>query len=287
MAASKYTSTARRLRNLPTEAEKSLWLRLSRSQLGAKFRRQVPIGAYIVDFACFEPRIVVEVDGGQHADSPEDAVRDQWLKSEGFEVLRFWNDQVLRETDSVVEAILQKLPTPLIPAHIDPPSPALPTRGREGIPIGDGPDLHFMRHALVLAARAAEQGEVPVGAVLVNEGEIIGEGWNQPIGLHDPSAHAEMVALRDAASRVGNYRLPGSTLYVTLEPCVMCAGAIIHARVQRLVFGATDPKAGAVQSVYDVIAVPRLNHVVQWTGGVLDAECGQLLRDFFRARRRS
>lgn len=143
-----------------------------------------------------------------------------------------------------------------------------------------------MRHALALANRAAEAGEVPVGAVIVKDGQIIGEGYNRPILDHDPSAHAEMVALREAGRRIGNYRLPGATLYVTLEPCVMCAGAITHARIERVVFGATDPKAGAVHSVYDVIAVPRLNHVVQWTGGVLEEECGQLLRAFFRARRR-
>jgi len=143
----------------------------------------------------------------------------------------------------------------------------------------------FMRRALALAQCAAAEGEVPVGAVLVREGEIIGEGWNRPIALHDPSAHAEMIAMRDAASRLGNYRLPGTTLYVTLEPCVMCAGAIVHARVSRLVFGARDPKAGAVDSVYDVIAQPRLNHVVEWSGGVLEQECGTLLREFFRKRR--
>jgi tRNA(adenine34) deaminase len=142
-----------------------------------------------------------------------------------------------------------------------------------------------MRYALKLASRAAAHGEVPVGAVLVCDGEILGEGWNRPISDRDPSAHAEMVALRAAAQKAGNYRLPGTTLYVTLEPCVMCAGAIVHARVSRLVFGARDPKAGAVDSVYDVIARPRLNHVVQWTGGVLEAECGDLLRTFFRERR--
>jgi tRNA(adenine34) deaminase len=146
-------------------------------------------------------------------------------------------------------------------------------------------DEKWMRHALALAQRAAEAGEVPVGAVVVRNDALIGEGWNQPIGSHDPSAHAEMVALREAARRVENYRLPESTLYVTLEPCVMCAGAIIHARVQRLVFGAWDPKAGAVSSVYDVVANPRLNHRLDWTGGVLEDQCGLLLRDFFRARR--
>ena len=146
-------------------------------------------------------------------------------------------------------------------------------------------DERFMQHALDLARRAAQDGEVPVGAVVVKDEQIIGEGWNQPIQSHDPSAHAEMVALRQAAQAIGNYRLTGTTLYVTLEPCVMCAGAIVHARVERLVFGAWDPKAGAVSSVYDVIAKPRLNHVVQWTGGVLEDEAGQLLREFFRARR--
>jgi len=146
-------------------------------------------------------------------------------------------------------------------------------------------DEHWMRHALLLARRAEAAGEVPVGAVLVYEGRILGEGWNRPIGSHDPSAHAEMLALRAAAERIGNYRLLDTTLYVTLEPCVMCAGAIIHARVGRLVFGAPDPKAGAVHSVYDVIGNPRLNHRLPWTGGVLEAQCGQILRDFFRQRR--
>lgn len=146
-------------------------------------------------------------------------------------------------------------------------------------------DAGWMRHALQLAAQAAAEGEVPVGAVLVKDGELVAEGWNRPIALHDPSAHAEMLALRAAAARLGNYRLTGTTLYVTLEPCVMCAGAIVHARVGRLVFGARDPRAGAVDSVYDVIARPRLNHVVQWQGGVLEEECGGILREFFRARR--
>lgn len=142
-----------------------------------------------------------------------------------------------------------------------------------------------MRHALALAQQAAADGEVPVGAVLVKDGLLLSEGYNRPIGDHDPSGHAEMIALRAGAKALGNYRLTGTTLYVTLEPCVMCAGAIIHARVQRLVFAASDPKAGAVHSLYDVIANPRLNHRVEWIGGVLEPECGQLLRDFFRARR--
>lgn len=146
-------------------------------------------------------------------------------------------------------------------------------------------DVRFMAQALELARQAAVAGEVPVGAVVVQEGEVIGEGWNRPIGTHDPSAHAEMIAMRQAAAHRANYRLPGTTLYVTLEPCAMCAGAVIHARVQRLVFGASDPKAGAVHSLYDLISQPRLNHVVDWQGGVLEAECGGLLREFFRARR--
>lgn len=142
-----------------------------------------------------------------------------------------------------------------------------------------------MRHALLLARRARQAGEVPVGAVVVHEGRIVGEGWNRPIGMHDPSAHAEMVAMRDAAQRIGNYRLLDTTLYVTLEPCVMCAGAIVHARIKRLVFGAWDPKAGAVSSVYDVIGTPRLNHRVEWQGGVLETPCAETLRAFFRERR--
>ena len=150
-------------------------------------------------------------------------------------------------------------------------------------------DAGWMRHALRLARRAQELGEVPVGAVIVGAAhgrdEVVAEGWNQPIAAHDPSAHAEMVAMRAAAAALRNYRLGGLSLYVTLEPCVMCAGAIIHSRLARVVFGAADPKAGAVNSVYDVIANPKLNHKPDWTGGVLAAECGQILQEFFRARR--
>ena len=146
-------------------------------------------------------------------------------------------------------------------------------------------DERWMQHALRLARRAAELGEVPVGAVLVKGEEVVAEGWNQPIAAHDPSAHAEMVALRAGAAALKNYRLGGTTLYVTLEPCVMCAGAIVHARIERLVYGADDPKAGGVKSVYDVIANPKLNHKPAWTGGVLAAECGAVLQEFFKARR--
>jgi len=146
-------------------------------------------------------------------------------------------------------------------------------------------DETFMRLALELAARAAEQGEVPVGAVLVTNGEVIGQGFNRPICAHDPTAHAEIQALREAAQHVGNYRLPGATLYVTLEPCVMCAGALMHARVARVVFGAPDPKTGACGSVVDLFAEDRLNHHTQVRGGVLGEACAVLLREFFAARR--
>lgn len=146
-------------------------------------------------------------------------------------------------------------------------------------------DEAWMRQALACAEHAREAGEVPVGAVVVRDGQCIATGWNQPIGQHDPSAHAEIMALRAAANRLGNYRLPGCEIYVTLEPCIMCAGAIIHARIARVVFGARDPRAGAVDSVYDVLSVPRLNHVVQWQGGIMALQCGQQLKDFFRERR--
>jgi tRNA(adenine34) deaminase len=142
-----------------------------------------------------------------------------------------------------------------------------------------------MRRALELARRASEAGEVPVGAVLVLDGEVVGEGFNAPISRADPTAHAEIHALREAAAKVGNYRLPGTTLYVTLEPCAMCVGAILHARVARVVFGAADPKTGAAGSVIDLFAEDRLNHHAALQGGVLAAECGELLRAFFARRR--
>jgi tRNA(adenine34) deaminase len=143
----------------------------------------------------------------------------------------------------------------------------------------------FMREALELAKLAAGRGEVPVGAVVVRDGEIIGRGSNAPISARDPTAHAEIAALRDAARALDNYRLGGCTLYVTLEPCAMCAGAIMHARIERLVFGAADPKTGACGSVIDLFAEPRLNHHTAVTRGVLAAEAGRLLSDFFAARR--
>ena len=142
-----------------------------------------------------------------------------------------------------------------------------------------------MREALALAREAEAMGEVPVGAVVVREGLIVGRGFNAPISLHDPSAHAEIRALRDAAERAANYRLPDCTLYVTLEPCAMCAGAIQHARIARLVYGAADPKTGACGSVVNLFDEPRLNHHAQVASGVLERECGGLLKTFFAARR--
>lgn len=146
-------------------------------------------------------------------------------------------------------------------------------------------DARWMRHALALAAAAAEAGEVPVGAVIVAGGEIIGEGANRPIASHDPTAHAEVVALRAACAAVSNYRLPDATLYVTLEPCAMCSGAMLHARIARLVYGTADPNTGAAGSVIDVLDVPRFNHRIDVTGGILAADCAQLLHTFFRQRR--
>lgn len=148
-------------------------------------------------------------------------------------------------------------------------------------------DEQFMREALALARQAELCGEVPVGAVVVRDGHVVGVGFNQPVGRQDPTAHAEIEALRDAASRLGNYRLPGCELYVTLEPCVMCAGAIMHARISRVVFGAPDPKTGAAGSVVNLFSESRLNHHAEIIGGVLAEECGVLLSGFFAKRRAS
>jgi tRNA(adenine34) deaminase len=144
-----------------------------------------------------------------------------------------------------------------------------------------------MQLALAEAARAGEAGEVPVGAIVVKEGAVIATGFNAPIGLSDPSAHAEMRALRAAAQVLGNYRLPGCELYVTLEPCAMCAGAIMHARLARVVYAAPDPKTGAAGSVLDLFGYAQLNHHTEVVGGVLAEEAGQMLKDFFAARRRA
>ena len=146
-------------------------------------------------------------------------------------------------------------------------------------------DYHWMHYAIQLAKKAESLNEVPVGAVLVLENEVIGEGYNQPIFLNDPSAHAEMLALRGAARNLENYRLPNATLYVTLEPCMMCAGAMVHSRIQRLVFGASDPKTGTIMSVANLLDAPFLNHKVQYQGGLCAPECGELLSNFFKSRR--
>lgn len=147
-------------------------------------------------------------------------------------------------------------------------------------------DEEFMRAALEQARIAGSCDEVPVGAVVVLDGEIVGRGFNQPIGRNDPTAHAEVMALRDAGTRLGNYRLPGCELFVTLEPCAMCSGAIMHSRIARVVFGARDPKTGVAGSVIDLFGEPRLNHHATIAGGVLADECGSLLSGFFAARRR-
>ena len=147
-------------------------------------------------------------------------------------------------------------------------------------------DESWMRRALSLAEHARDaEGEVPVGAVLVLNDEAVGEGWNRNIGTHDPTAHAEIEALRSAGRKLSNYRIPGSTLYVTLEPCAMCAMAIVHARVARVVYGATDPKTGAAGSVFDTLVSERHNHRVVVEGGIMADEASSMLREFFRARR--
>jgi len=154
------------------------------------------------------------------------------------------------------------------------------------IPDEVNPDEYWMQHALHLAEKAQQQDEVPVGAIIVVENEIIGRGWNQSISSNDPTAHAEIVALRDAAANIANYRLPKeSTLYVTLEPCAMCAGAMVHARVGRVVFGAGDPKSGAVTTFFNLLSSEQLNHRAEITSGVLETSCSDLLKQFFQARR--
>jgi tRNA(adenine34) deaminase len=146
-------------------------------------------------------------------------------------------------------------------------------------------DQVFMRQAIDQARNACALGEVPVGAVVVKDGQVIATGFNQPIGMHDPTAHAEIMALRAAATVLGNYRLPGCELYVTLEPCAMCSGAMMHARLARVVFGASDPKTGACGSIVDLFQQEKLNHHTEVTGGVLGDECGALLKEFFAGRR--
>lgn len=146
-------------------------------------------------------------------------------------------------------------------------------------------DQLYMRMAIEQAQLAAQSGEVPVGAVLVRDGQVLSKAFNKPIANHDPSAHAEILALREAALAEENYRIPGTTLYVTLEPCAMCSGAMLHARVGRVVYGASDPKTGAAGSVLDLFSSKQVNHQTSVEGGIMGEECGQLLRDFFKGRR--
>lgn len=146
-------------------------------------------------------------------------------------------------------------------------------------------DERFMRMALEEARKAGEEGEVPVGAVLVAGEDVLARAGNGPIALNDPTAHAEVRAIRSAAAQRGNYRLPGTTLYATLEPCIMCAGAILHARIGRVVFGCRDPRGGAVESLYRILRDERLNHCASWTGGILEGKCSEILSGFFRQKR--
>lgn len=146
-------------------------------------------------------------------------------------------------------------------------------------------DAYWMKQALALAQKAWEQGEVPVGAILVLDDEVIGQGWNRPITLHDPTAHAEIMALQQGGQIVQNYRLLNATLYVTLEPCVMCAGAMVHSRIKRLVYGASDLKTGAAGSLLDVLRHPGMNHQIEITAGVMANECSEMLSQFFQQRR--
>jgi len=146
-------------------------------------------------------------------------------------------------------------------------------------------DQFWMARALDLARQAEQQGEVPVGAVIVRDDELLGEGWNQPISSHDPTAHAEIQAIRNASNNIGNYRLTDTTLYVTLEPCIMCAGAIIHSRIKRVVYATKEPKTGAVGSCFDIFNTQQLNHFVHCEHGVLAEESSELLSEFFRSRR--
>lgn len=157
------------------------------------------------------------------------------------------------------------------------------SRRSGGIPVDT--DSQWMARALALARIAETQGEVPVGAVVTLDGDLLGEGWNCPIAMRDPTAHAEVCALRAASSKLGNYRLLGTTLYVSLEPCLMCIGAMIHARIKRLVFGASDSKAGAAETVFNVLQFSGANHCIEVTGGIRASECAALLHSFFRGRR--
>lgn len=264
---------AARRRAAPTAAQRRLWKLLCRPPLRALgFRHQVPLGRTLVDFHAHSRGIAIDLLEGNDPRA-SDVRRQAWFQRQGLTLLQWSEDDLPAQEPALlafVEAVIQR-------AGIG----AEPCSAEQQQTI----DLNYMQRALDLAERASGEGEVPVGAIIVRQGEVLGEGWNQPVGRHDASAHAEIQALRAAGAATGNYRLPGATLYVTLEPCAMCAGAILHARIQRLVFGADDPRAGAVHSVYDLISRPRLNHKLNWTGGVLGSECGDRLRSFFAQRR--
>ena len=265
---------AARRRARPSAAQSRLWKLLCRPPLRLLgFRQQVPLGNAIVDFHAHARAVAIDLLEGSQDPRATDVKRRAWFQRQGIVLLQ-WPEDGLPAQETALLAFVE--------AELN--------RAQAGTAVispeqQQAVDLIYMTQALQLAERAAAEGEVPVGAVIVRQGEVLGEGWNQPVGCHDASAHAEIQALRAAGAASGNYRLPGATLYVSLEPCAMCAGAILHARIQRLVFGADDPRAGAVHSVYDLIAKPRLNHQVCWTGGVLGAECGERLRRFFAQRR--
>jgi len=271
------TDFAKFLRREMTDAERKLWHYLRAGRMsGHKFKRQMPIGPYIVDFASPLLGLAIELDGGQHLEKAKyDDVRTDQLREKGFTVLRFWNDDVLLRTEIVLDEICRQV-------NALSPNPS-PVNGR-GETVRD---QRFMREALSLAQRAWDAGEVPVGAVVVKDDEIIGRGFNQPITSNDPTTHAEIVALREAALHLKNYRLVDCELYVTLEPCMMCVGAMLHARLKRVVFGASDPKTGVCGSVINLPAEEKLNHHAVFEGGVLSEECGALLKSFFQSRRKA
>ncbi len=275
------TSFAKVLRQTMTDAENKLWRQLRAGRFaGYKFKRQAPVGQYVVDFIAASSKLIIEIDGGQHTErAHEDALRTTFLELQGFRVIRFWNDDVLLRPDSVFDSIYNALMVTNAPL-----SPGLsPVNGREELKS----DESFMREALALARIAWDLGEVPVGAVVVKDGEIIGRGFNQPITSSDPTTHAEIVALRAAAAYLKNYRLVDCELFVTLEPCTMCVGAMLHARLRRVVFGAADPKTGACGSVINLPAEEKLNHHATFIRGVLADECSEMLKAFFREKRQS
>ncbi len=266
------TDVAKTLRRTMTEAEQKLWYHLRAGRFeGVKFNRQMPLGAYVVDFVAPLEKITIEVDDSQHmAEAAYDEARTAFLAGKGYRVLRFWNHDVLQRTESVLEGILLALNE---------------VRGAK-VGRGQSPtDETFMQEALTLATEGGTKGEVPVGAVVVKDNEIIGRGYNQPITSHDPTTHAEIVALRDAAKHLQNYRLVDCTLYVTLEPCAMCVGAILHSRIARVVWGAPEPKSGACGSIINLPLEAKLNHHAVFEGGVLEDESRALLQEFFRQKR--